>query len=236
MNEEITIPRHVGIIMDGNGRWAKEKGLARTAGHKAAISTVKELCIYMNDLGVECISLYAFSTENFKREEKEVNFLMNLFIETFEKEFDFVKEKKIKVVFSGRKKPLSNKVLKVMEKLTNDTKDYTGAVLNICLNYGSHMEMVDMTRKVCELYKNGDITLEDIDEGFIQQNLYQNLPPLDFVIRTSGELRLSNFMMYQASYAEFYFSKVYFPDFNVEELKKALEDFSKRNRRFGGVK
>lgn len=230
------IPKHIGIIMDGNGRWAKEKGLARTSGHKAAISTIKELCIHMNDLGVECISLYAFSTENFKRDEKEVTFLMNLFISTFENEFDFVKEKNIKVVFSGRRKPLSNKVLKVMDKITNDTKNNTGSVLNICLNYGSHMEMVDMTRKVCELYKNNEISLDDIDEEFIQKNLYQDLPPLDYVIRTSGELRLSNFMMFQASYAEFYFPKVYFPDFNVTELDKALEEFNKRNRRFGGIK
>jgi len=230
------IPKHIGIIMDGNGRWAKEKGLARTSGHKAAIFTIKELCIHMNDLGVECISLYAFSTENFKRDEKEVTFLMNLFISTFENEFDFVKEKNIKVVFSGRRKPLSNKVLKVMDKITNDTKNNTGSVLNICLNYGSHMEMVDMTRKVCELYKNNEISLDDIDEEFIQKNLYQDLPPLDYVIRTSGELRLSNFMMFQASYAEFYFPKVYFPDFNVTELDKALEEFNKRNRRFGGIK
>ena len=117
-----------------------------------------------------------------------------------------------------------------------ETKNNTDLVLNICLNYGSRAEMVDMTKKLCEMYKNNEIELEDITEDFIQKNMYQDLPPLDFVIRTSGELRLSNFMMYQASYAEFYFPKVYFPDFNNDEFDKAILEFNKRNRRFGGVK
>ncbi len=236
MNEEIKIPRHVGIIMDGNGRWAQERGLTRTKGHQAAIATIKELCIYMANLGVECASLYAFSTENFKRDSKEVDFLMNLFMDVFKKEFGFVKEKNIKVIFSGRREPLPAKVLEAMDKLENDTRNNDGTTLNICLNYGSHMEMVDMTRKVCEMYKNGEIDLEEITEEFIQKNMYKDLPPLDFVIRTSGELRLSNFMMYQASYAEFYFPKTYFPDFKKEEFDKALEVYNKRDRRFGGVK
>lgn len=236
MNSKIRIPNHVGIIMDGNGRWAQERGLARTKGHKAAVATIKELCIYMADLGIKYASLYAFSTENFKRDAKEVDFLMQLFVEIFKKEFDFVKEKQIKVVFSGRKDPLPEKVIEVMKQLEEDTKDNKRSVLNVCLNYGSHAEIVDMTKKVCEMYKNNEIKLDDITDDFIQHNLYQDLPPLDFVIRTSGELRLSNFMMYQASYAEFYFPQVYFPDFSKEEFNKALEVFNKRDRRFGGVK
>ena len=123
-----------------------------------------------------------------------------------------------------------------MDELVRDTKNYTNLVLNICLNYGSHAEIVDTTKKICELYKNNQITLDDINEEFISRNLYQDLPPLDFVIRTSGELRLSNFMMWQASYAEFYFPKVYFPDFNEAEFDKAIIEFNKRNRRFGGIK
>ena len=178
----------------------------------------------------------AFSTENFKRDIKEVDFLMNLFIATFNKEFEFLKKKKVKIVFSGRREPLPEKVLKAMDKLVDETKDNKALVLNICLNYGSHAEIVDTTKKLCELYKDGKIELDDIDEELISKNLYQDLPPLDFVIRTSGELRLSNFMMYQASYAEFYFPKVYFPDFNNEEFDKAILEFNKRNRRFGGVK
>ena len=233
---ELKIPKHVGIIMDGNGRWAQERGMIRTMGHKKAVGTLKELCLHMVDVGVQYASLYAFSTENFKRYLKEVNFLMNLFIDTFKNEFQFIKEKKVKVVFSGRRDPLPKKVLKAMDELVEETKNNQELVLNICLNYGSHAEIVDMTKKICVQYKEGEISLEDIDEDFIQENMYQNLPPLDFVIRTSGELRLSNFMMYQASYAEFYFPEVYFPDFDNKEFDKAIEVFQKRNRRFGGVK
>ena len=233
---ELKIPKHVGIIMDGNGRWAQERGMIRTMGHKKAVGTLKELCLHMVDVGVQYASLYAFSTENFKRDLKEVNFLMNLFIDTFKNEFQFIKEKKVKVVFSGRRDPLPKKVLKAMDELVEETKNNQELVLNICLNYGSHAEIVDMTKKICVQYKEGEISLEDIDEDFIQKNMYQNLPPLDFVIRTSGELRLSNFMMYQASYAEFYFPEVYFPDFDNKEFDKAIEVFQKRNRRFGGVK
>ena len=236
MNESIIIPNHIGIIMDGNGRWAKERGMIRTMGHKKALETLKELCIHMADVGVKYCSLYAFSTENFKRDISEVEFLMNLFITSFEKEFNFLIEKKVKVLFSGRRKPLPDKVLAAMDKIVENTKDNKDLVLNICLNYGSHAEIVDTTKKICEMYKNNKINLDDIDEEFIQKNLYQDLPPLDYVIRTSGELRLSNFMMWQASYAEFYFPKIYFPDFNSEEFDKAIIEYNKRNRRFGGIK
>lgn len=236
MNSELLLPNHVGIIMDGNGRWAQERGMIRTMGHKRAVSTLKELCIHMADMGVKYVSLYAFSTENFKRDIKEVEFLMNLFIDTFNKEFGFLKEKKCRVVFSGRKDPLPKSVLAAMDKIMDETSMNNDLILNICLNYGSHAEIVDMTKKLCEMYKNDEISLDDITEDFIQKNMYQDLPPLDYVIRTSGELRLSNFMMYQASYAEFYFPKIYFPDFNNEEFDKAIEEFNKRNRRFGGVK
>ena len=236
MNEELLIPNHVGIIMDGNGRWAKERGMIRTMGHKKAVGTLKELCLHMADVGVKYCSLYAFSTENFKRDIKEVEFLMNLFISTFEKEFDFIKEKKVRVLFSGRREPLPEKVLKAMDDLVEDTKDNKSLTLNICINYGAHAELVDTTKKICEMYKDGKINIDDVNEELISKNLYQDLPPLDFVIRTSGELRLSNFMLWQASYAEFYFPKTYFPDFDNDEFDKAILEFNKRNRRFGGIK
>ncbi len=236
MNKDLNVPNHVGIIMDGNGRWAQERGMVRTMGHKNAIKTLKALCLHMADMGIKYASLYAFSTENFKREKTEVDFLMDLFISSFKKEFKFLIEKNVRVVFSGRREPLPEKVLDAMDEIQEQTKNNKDLVLNICLNYGSHAEMVDTTKKICEMYKNGDIELDDIDEKFIQKNLYQDLPPLDFVIRTSGELRLSNFMMFQASYAEFYFPQVYFPDFTPEEFDKAMLEFNKRNRRFGGVK
>ena len=234
--DNLVIPNHIGIIMDGNGRWAKERGMARTYGHKCAVSTLKDLCIYMADVGVNYCSLYAFSTENFKRDLSEVNYLMDLFMKVFHKEFDFLMEKDVKVLFSGRREPLPEKVLKSMDELVEKTHDNNKLVLNICLNYGFQSEIVDTTKKICEMYKNGIISLEDIDENFIEKNLYQSLPPLDFVIRTSGELRLSNFMLYQASYAEFYFPKVYFPDFNRNEFDKAIIEYNKRDRRFGGIK
>lgn len=235
MNLELQIPNHIGIIMDGNGRWAQEKGMPRTMGHKSAIKTLKELCLHMADVGVHYVSLYAFSTENFKREKSEVDFLMDLFISSFQKEFQFLIEKDVRVCFSGRREPLPEKVLQAMDKIVEDTKNNQKFTLNICLNYGSHAEIVDTTKKICEKYHKGEISLEDITEEYIQKNLYQDLPPLDFVIRTSGELRISNFMLYQASYAEFYFPKVYFPDFTVEEFDKAIVEYHKRNRRFGGI-
>ena len=236
MNDEIIMPNHIGIIMDGNGRWAKERGMIRSMGHKKAIDTIKELCIHMSEVGLKYCSVYAFSTENFKRESSEVNFLMDLFTSMFEKGISFFNERNIKVIFSGRREPLPEEVLDAMDKIVENTKNNTGLVFNICINYGSHSEIVDTTKKLCEMYKNGNIELDDINEELISKNLYQDLPPLDFVIRTSGELRLSNFMMWQASYAEFYFPKTYFPDFNSEEFDKAILEFNKRNRRFGGVK
>ena len=237
MNEvNLKIPNHVAIILDGNGRWAKARGLTRSQGHEAGFENLKRIAEYIYSKGVKVLSVYAFSTENFKRDISEVEFLMNLFITSFNKEFEFIKKKNVRVIFSGRREPLPEKVLEAMDTLVEDTKNNTDLVLNICINYGSHAEMVDTTKKICEMYKNGEIELDDIDESFIQENLYQDLPPLDFVIRTSGELRLSNFMMYQASYAEFYFPKVLFPDFDNEEFDKAILEFNKRNRRFGGIK
>jgi len=236
MNEKLNIPNHVGIIMDGNGRWATKKGKNRSFGHKAGVDTLKELCIYMSDIGVKHVSLYAFSSENFKREKKEVDFLMDLFVTMFSKEFDFLIDKDVKVLFSGRREPLPKKVLEAMDILVDDTKDNQGLVLNICINYGGQYEIVDMTKKLCQMYKDGEITLDDVDSALVNKNLYQDLPPIDFVIRTSGEQRLSNFMLYQASYAEFYFPDVLFPDFSKEEFDKAILVYNKRDRRFGGVK
>lgn len=236
MNKNTVLPNHIGIIMDGNGRWAKERGMIRSMGHKAAIDTVKELCTHMSEIGLKYCSVYAFSTENFKREISEVKFLMDLFARVFDKGSDFLTERNIKVIFSGRKEPLPKRVLKAMDSIVEKTKNNTGLVFNVCINYGSHSEIIDTTKKICDMYKNGEILLDEIDEEFISRNLYQDLPPLDFVIRTSGELRLSNFMMWQASYAEFYFPKTYFPDFNSKEFDKAIKEFNKRNRRFGGAK
>ena len=234
MNKDFIIPCHVGIIMDGNGRWATKRGLSRSAGHKAGADNIKKLCLHAADVGVKYLSLYAFSTENFKRSAEEVNFLMDLFIRVFTTEFKVFEENNVKVLFSGRREPLSKKVLETMDGIVERTKNNTDLVLNICLNYGGQSEIADTTKKICQMYKDGLIKLEDITPEFIQHNLYQDLPPLDFVIRTSGELRTSNFMPYQSSYAEYYFPKILFPDFDNVEFDKAIEEFNKRNRRFGG--
>lgn len=230
----LVLPKHLGIIMDGNGRWATEKQLTRSQGHKAGAKNLKRLLTYIYDKKIPCVSIYAFSTENFKRDKKEVDYLMKLFITIFQKEFLPLKEKGVKVVFSGRKENIPKDVLNAMEKLEQETKDNNQGILNICLNYGGQYEIVDMTKKIVEQILEGKITKEEITKEWIEKNLYQQLPPLDFVIRTSGELRTSNFMIYQSAYAEYYFPKTYFPDFNEEQLDIAILEYNKRKRRFGG--
>ena len=225
---------HLAIIMDGNGRWAQKRGLARSLGHKAGADNLLSLCKHISKVGVKYLSLYAFSTENFKREAGEVNYLMNLFIELFNSKLKELSDNNVKVIFSGRREPLPEKVLKAMDEVVTYSENNTGLILNICINYGGRAEIVDMTKKLCELYKDNEITLEDIDYDLVNKNLYHELPDVDLVIRTSGELRISNFMLYQSSYAEYYFPETLFPDFNEKEFDKAILEFNKRNRRFGG--
>lgn len=234
MKDDLIIPNHVGIIMDGNGRWAQKRGLARSLGHKAGADNLLSLCKHISKVGVKYLSLYAFSTENFKREAGEVNYLMNLFIELFNYKLKELSDNNVKVIFSGRREPLPEKVLKAMDEVVTYSENNTGLILNICINYGGRAEIVDMTKKLCELYKDNEITLEDIDYDLVNKNLYHELPDVDLVIRTSGELRISNFMLYQSSYAEYYFPETLFPDFNEKEFDKAILEFNKRNRRFGG--
>lgn len=234
MKDDLIIPNHVGIIMDGNGRWAQKRGLARSLGHKAGADNLLSLCKHISKVGVKYLSLYAFSTENFKREVGEVNYLMNLFIELFNSKLKELSDNNVKVIFSGRREPLPEKVLKAMDEVVTYSENNTGLILNICINYGGRAEIVDMTKKLCELYKDNKITLEDIDYDLVNKSLYHELPDVDLVIRTSGELRISNFMLYQSSYAEYYFPETLFPDFNEEEFDKAILEFNKRNRRFGG--
>ena len=233
MNEN-KLPNHIGIIMDGNGRWATKRGLPRSAGHKAGAENLKKLCKHINKLGLNYLSLYAFSTENFKREASEVNYLMNLFIEMFTNDFKFLIEDNIKVLFSGRREGLPNNVIKAINNMEKDSKNNTGTVLNICLNYGSQDEIVDMVKKISGEVKDGSIKIDDIDKELVNKNMYYELPPVDFVIRTSGEMRISNFMLWQSSYAEYYFPETLFPDFDGKEFDKAIEEFNKRHRRFGG--
>ncbi len=234
MEKELKIPNHVGIIVDGNGRWAEELGKTRSEGHLAGFQRLKELCIYAQEIGIKYLSLYVFSTENFKRNRLEVSFLMNLFSTKFHSEFQEIMDLNMKIIFSGRKEPLPSKVIKEMEIITEKSKNNTGTILNLCLNYGSQTEILDMTKKISQEVLDGKIKIEDITLDTISNYLYQPLPPLDYVIRTSGELRLSNFMLYQASYAEFYFTKTYFPAFTNNDFYDAIIEYNHRQRRFGG--
>lgn len=225
--EELKIPNHVGIIMDGNRRWAKERGKKSIDGHLAGANNIMELAKHVFATGVKYLSIYAFSTENFNRSEEEVGYLMGLIIKFFNERAKELDENNIKIVFSGKRERLKSNVWQCICKVMEMTKNNTGGVLNVCLNYGGRAEIIDAVKKL----KDSDL---EINEENFAKCLYQDLPDLDFVIRTSGEMRISNFMLWQISYAELYFPKVYFPDFNNDEFDKALEEYNNRHRRFGG--
>ena len=230
--KDLKIPNHVAIIVDGNGRWAKERNLPRSKGHDAGFENLKKLGLYIFSKGIKYLSVYVFSTENFKRDKKEVDHLMNLFVLMFKKDKDFFMKNNIKVVFSGRDEPLPEKVIEARDKLTQMTKNNTGGVFNVCLNYGGRAEIVDAAKKIV---KEG-VREEDITEDSFKNYLYQNLPDVDFMIRTSGELRLSNFLLWELSYAEFYFPEIKFPAFTTDDFDDAILAFNKRDRRFGNAK
>lgn len=235
--QNLKIPNHVAIILDGNGRWAKERGLTRSQGHEAGFTNLKRLAEYILSSGTKVLSVYAFSTENFKRSKSEVDFLMNIFISKFREYSEYLKSKNIKVVFSGKREaPLPNGVIKVINEVEEDTRDNTGGIFNICVNYGGCSEIVEATKKISALVKNNDLDIEEINEEMFGHYLFQDLPPIDLMIRTSGEVRISNFMLWQLSYAELYFPNCYFPDFNEEEYDKAILEYTKRDRRFGSIK
>lgn len=233
--DNLKIPEHVGIIVDGNGRWAKKRGLSRSLGHKAGADNLEKLSRYVLSKGIKVLSLYVFSTENFKRSKEEVDYLMDLFTNKFKKDRKKYEKDNIKVVFSGRKEPLKQSVLDTMDEMMEMTKNNTGGIVNFCLNYGGHSELIDACKKVSNDVKNNKLEIDDINEQIFSKYLYNDLPAMDLLIRTSGEYRISNFMLWQMSYAEFYFTPTYFPDFNKNEFDKAIIDFTNRDRRFGGI-
>lgn len=235
MDNTIKIPNHLGIIMDGNRRWAKNNGKLRKEGHLEGSKTLKKMTKIIFEKGIKYLSVYAFSTENFKRSEDEVNNLMNLFVNLFKKEKNHFVKNNIKVIFSGRKERLPENVIKVMRDLEKTTENNDAGVLNICLNYGGQYEILDMVKKVAIKVKNNNIKIEDIDLQTIEDNLYNEIPEVDLLIRTSGEFRTSGFMLYKIAYSEFYFTDIHWPDFDEIELDKALSEYSKRERRFGGT-
>lgn len=233
----MTKVNHIGIIVDGNGRWAKEKGKSRSEGHKAGAETLEKIILYISKENIaNYLSLYVFSTENFSRSPEEVNYLMELFMKWFKKCKEKYKEANIKVLFSSQKEYLKPEIVKAIDELEEATKDNTGLVVNFCLSYGGRQEIVDATKKIATAVLENKLNINDINEELFKKYLYNDLPDVDFLIRTSGENRVSNFMLWQISYAEMYFPKVYFPDFTPKCLEEAIEEYEKRDRRFGNVK
>ena len=233
MNEKY-YPNHIAIILDGNRRWAKERNLPQLKGHQAGFENIIDLAPYIIDKGVKVLSVYAFSTENFKRTEEEVTYLMDIFMNMFRKECKKIHKENIKIVVSGRKELLREDVQEAIKYVEDLTKDNTRAIFNVCLAYGGQQEIVDATKRIIEDVEKGTLKKEDIDEKLMYKYMYNELPPIDFLIRTSGEERISNFMIYELSYAEMYFPKVYFPAFDKKEFEKAIDVYNKRDRRFGG--
>lgn len=233
---EQKMPNHVAIIMDGNGRWAQKRGLKRTKGHQKGAEVLKKISEYVYDKKIKVLSVFAFSTENWKRDKEEVDYLMDLFLKAFKDNFDAVKKKGVKVVFSGLKDKLSDKVVKAMEKMSEETKNNNNGVFNICLNYGGQDEIVNASKKISEDVLNGNLSIDDINKDSFGKYLFNDLPPIDLLIRTSGEYRISNFMLWQMAYAELYFTDVLWPDFDEKQMDKAIEVFNNRDRRFGGIK
>ncbi len=229
--------RHVGIIVDGNGRWAKQRGKSRSEGHLAGSKMLERIILHAaRTTDIEVLSLYVFSTENFKRDKDEVNYLMNLFMKWFSVSSRKYKKDDLKIIFSGRKEPLSDEVYNSMKKLEERTKDHKGMIVNFCLNYGGRAEIVDASKKIAEELKEGKIKEEDITEEYFSSKLYNKLPDVDYVIRTSGEQRISNFLLWEISYAEFLFTPEYFPDFDEEKFDIAIKKYYDRDRRFGNAK
>ena len=230
------IPKHIGIIMDGNGRWAKSKGLPRSAGHRAGAETLKKIVIYCNKIGVKCVTAYAFSTENWNRPKAEVDALMNLlynYLQQVEEQFGGTNVI-LKVI--GDRSALSEKINKAIDHAEEYTSKNTGLVLNVALNYGGRAEITGAAKALAEKIAMGKRTLRDVSEQDLSELMYtHDMPEVDLIIRPSGELRLSNFLLWQAAYAEFWFSDICWPDFTTADMDAAIIDYQKRNRRFGGV-
>lgn len=230
---DVKLPQHVGIIMDGNGRWAKRKGLPRIFGHRQGVKTVKRIVEHAANIGIKYLSLYAFSTENWQRPEDEVSTLMKLLDEYLKKELTTMLENGISLKVSGRIDMLPINTQKILKDAIFNTKDNKRMILNLCLSYGGRGEIVDATKKILEDFKNGKIELDDIEEKFPLYLYNPEIPDVDLLIRTSGELRISNFMLYRIAYTELYFTQTLWPSFYEDEFDLAIEEYMTRKRRFG---
>ena len=229
------IPTHVALIVDGNRRWARQRHLPASLGHKAGFDRLTEITRYaIKDCGVHILSLYVFSTENFARDSKEVNFLMDLLVNNYKAMTDEMIERGCRILFSGRRENLQPRVLDAMDYMMQATRDKDKGVVNFCLNYGGHAELADAAKAIAREVRAGSLDPEQIDEATVERHLYSDLPPVDLMIRTSGEQRLSNFLLWQCAYAEFYFTPTLFPDFDKAAFDEALAEYARRDRRMGG--
>ena len=230
------LPQHIGVIMDGNGRWAKKRGLPRSAGHSAGAEGLKKIVTEANDLGIKYITVYAFSTENWKRPKAEVDFLMDLLLGYLKDAERSLAGENVRIRAIGSRKELSEEIQEQIIATEKLTENRTGIVMNIALNYGGREELVRAARHLCRRAAGGELDPETVTEEDISNELYTaHQPDVDLLIRTSGELRLSNFMLWQVSYAELVFVDKTWPDFKPEDLHKCIIEFQNRGRRFGGV-
>lgn len=231
------IPRHVSCIMDGNGRWATSRGLSRSEGHKQGIVALREIITACVRLGVDVMSAYAFSTENWKRPQAEVNLLMHLFAKTFIDELPLLKRENVRVEFLGDISALPQKTREVFEYGLKECQHHTGMTLALAVNYGGRAEITRAARRIAEQAARGELNPADVDDKLISSHLYTaDLPDPELVIRTSGEMRVSNYLLWQIAYSEFYVTDTYWPDFDRWGLVRAIDAYQHRDRRFGGVK
>ncbi|OMF36775.1 isoprenyl transferase [Paenibacillus sp. FSL H8-0548] len=230
------VPEHVAIIMDGNGRWAKDRGLPRMAGHHSGMKAVKRITMAADRLGVKYLTLYAFSTENWKRPKAEVDFLMKLPQQFLEIELEELIANNVQVRMMGHKEELPSFTISAVEEAIVKTANNTGLVLNFALNYGSRMEMLDAVKNIAAEVQQGRLAIDDIDDKVMADRLLTSgMPDPDLLIRTSGELRLSNFMMWQLAYSELWFTDVYWPEFTETHFQEAILEYQRRARRYGGL-
>jgi len=230
------LPTHIGVIMDGNGRWAKKRGLPRSAGHSAGADTLKKIVTECNNMGIKYITVYAFSTENWKRPKDEVDYLMNLLLDYLKNAEKTLSGENVVIRAIGSRAELSREIQEQIVKTEEFTKNNTGIVMNIALNYGGREEIISSAKKAFNDIKDGKYSIDELDTQKFAEYLYTGgQPDPDLIIRTSGEQRLSNFLLWQSTYSEFWFTKKLWPDFNKNDLYEAICDYQNRGRRFGGV-
>lgn len=235
-NKKMVIPKHIAIIMDGNGRWAKRFGLPRSMGHKRGAQTLIKIVLHANKINVKYLTVYAFSTENWNRPKEEVDYLMRLPIEFFDEFEERFENENIKLKVIGDRTPLPKELIEKIEYVEQKTASNTGLVFVVALNYGAYNEIINAVQNIANDIKEEKIQISDINNRLFEDNLYtKDIPSVDLLIRTSGELRISNFLLWQISYSELYFTKVLWPDFNEKRFNKAIKSYNKRNRRFGAI-